>query len=304
LATRDLNKLYASATRSLERTIAQTERELQKVYRDVLKEIQAEIAGYYEKYAVDGVLTRAEMTKYNRRANLEKQLNTLIGNATQRTRAATRRLQATEYNESFFRHAWAIEQHIGVGIGWGTINEDTIRAIVNNDIKLIAEERLRNMGRERIRRTIAQGLTRGDSFPAMARGIRQAINGQMSDAMRIVRTEGMRAMTQGSQATYDRAKEKGIEGVETWVATLDGRTRDSHQAMDGQEADENGLFTLPSGATTPGPHQSGIPEEDINCRCRTVYRIAELSPRLRRIRDEGVQPYQTYDEWARTREGA
>jgi hypothetical protein len=301
MATRDLNRLFASSDRSLERNIAVVERELRQVYRETLDKIQAQLARAYERYSVAGELTRAEMTKYNRLASLERDLNKIVGTSTQKARAATRRLQAQQFNESFFRHAWAIEQHVGVGISWGRVPQAAVRAAVENPLALIAEDRLRTLGRERIRRTIAQGLVRGDSFPRMAREIRAAINGQFSDAVRIVRTEGMRAATMGAQELYDHAEDRGIEGVEVWVATLDDRTRDSHADMDGREADDDGMFTLPSGLRTEGPQQSGDPAEDINCRCRVVYRIKELSPTLRRIRGEGVQPYQTFRQWEANR---
>lgn len=295
---RDLRQLFAASTRSLERNVAQVEREVQRIYRETFNEIRDELGRIFDRYSVDGVLTRAEMTKYNRLAKTERELNTLIGRATQRTRAANRRLQVQQYNESFFRHAWAIEQNIGVRIAWGGVPSAAVEAMVNNDLKLIAESRLRNLGRERIRRSLAQGLVRGDSFPKMAREIREVIDGTAADAMRITRTEGLRAMTQGELLTYDRAEEAGIEGRKVWVASLDDRTRQSHRDMDGRIADDDGRFTLPSGVHTDGPRLSGEPEEDINCRCTLIYQIEGLAPELRRIRDEGVQPYQTYNEWA------
>ena len=48
---------------------------------------------------------------------------------------------------------------------------------------------------------------------------------------------------------------------------------------------------------TPGPLQSGIASFDINCRCTTEMVVEGLEPELRRVRDEGAQPYLTYEEW-------
>jgi hypothetical protein len=65
-----------------------------------------------------------------------------------------------------------------------------------------------------------------------------------------------------------------------WDAANDADTRDSHAAMDGQEPDENGIFTTGDGwrLRYPGDRSLGAPaEEIINCRCRKVIDIDFLA---------------------------
>jgi len=133
----------------------------------------------------------------------------------------------------------------------------------------------------------------------MATDIQLAINGTRYDALRIARTEAGRAQVMGSQRTFQRAEDLGIEGVQVWVATLDARTRDTHGKLDGKIYNaEKGGWRIPGTNTwTPGPHQSGIAKEDINCRCAIDYRVNEDAPEVRRIRGEGTRPYITYAEW-------
>jgi hypothetical protein len=89
--------------------------------------------------------------------------------------------------------------------------------------------------------------------------------------IRIVRTEGHGTQSVGRKLAVDNiegaADRLGVKIKRVWVATNDDRTRDSHLAMDGKEADDDGLFTFPSGVRTEGPGMSGVAEEDINCRC-------------------------------------
>jgi hypothetical protein len=56
------------------------------------------------------------------------------------------------------------------------------------------------------------------------------------------------------------------------------------------------MFSVPWGQVA-GPRRSGIAAEDIQCRCAAVPEIEGYSPEVRRIRDEGIQPYQAFDKW-------
>jgi uncharacterized protein with gpF-like domain len=90
--------------------------------------------------------------------------------------------------------------------------------------------------------------------------------------------------------------------MKVWQATLDNKTRDSHQDMDCQKVKLDEMFIFQSGDNkgdeTEGPGLSGIPEEDINCRCVMREEIVGYEPSIRGARDEGNIPYQTYEEWA------
>lgn len=64
--------------------------------------------------------------------------------------------------------------------------------------------------------------------------------------------------------------------TERWDASEDSATRSSHQFMDGQTADHNGVFTTGAGYRMryPGDRSLGAPaEEIINCRCRKIVDI-------------------------------
>ena len=305
MSTRDFGRLQEITGRALDRFEAVAARELEAIYADVLEQVRRELMDIYERYAVAGELTRAEMTKYNRLTNLEKQLNGIVGQGTQKARAAIERLTRGAYQESFFRHSWAIEQHVGVGLNWGVLRPEDVTAAVFNPLREIAEDRLRTLGRERIRRVVAEGITRGESLPVMARAMRNAIvaKGRESlayNAMRVARTEVHRARVLGQLLSYEKAEEQGLQMSEVWQATLDDRTREAHGEMDGVVKTEEGFWMPSVGHYVQGPGNTGYPEHDINCRCRVVAQVDGLpEPILRRTRDEGIVPYQTYEEWSR-----
>lgn len=93
----------------------------------------------------------------------------------------------------------------------------------------------------------------------------------------------------------------GIKLKKEWLATLDGRTRHSHAALDGEKVGTDEKFS--NGCRFPGDPQ-GRPGEVYNCRCTMVAALDDVdtSGAQRRARDpetgESVLiPNMTYKEW-------
>ena len=301
MPTRNLETLSLSVRNKLDTIGNLVEREMLGNYRAALEEVRKELGTVYRKYAKDGLLTKAEMTKYNRLTTLEKKLTDILGPALSKNGRLVRRLTETQYHEAFFRYGWALEQNAGVSLKWGMLSPETIRAAVENPLTKIAVKGIYQNGLTGIRRTVTQGITRGLSYRKMAQDMKEFLDRSASGYMRIARTEGNRAAVKGQLAHYEKAEDLGFELEKTWIATLDMRTRPSHGYMDGRTANEEGKFNL-NGYLVDGPMDDALPaEEVINCRCRVVERVKDFPPEKRRIRDEGVQPYQTYNEWAKAR---
>lgn len=98
----------------------------------------------------------------------------------------------------------------------------------------------------------------------------------------ISRTEGLRAVSVARDEALTQAMDQaGIEPervVQEWVATRDGRTRDTHSAMNGQQRRRGEPFESPSGVTLRYPGDPQAPAaEVISCRCSVKNKI--LPPR-------------------------
>jgi SPP1 gp7 family putative phage head morphogenesis protein len=294
-----LEQNLTKVTRLGDITQARYEREIKIAYRTALKSIQGEMAWLYEKYADEGVLTYAEMTRYNRLDGLEREIAGILGENDRTVKRTLNKLTGEQYEQAYFSHAWAIEQDVGVALKWGGLRPEDIKAIVNNPLSLIAKDSLTQTERTRIRRAITQGLIRGESYPQMARDIRTTMESSFKDALRIARTEAHRAQIEGTLETYNDAEDLGVEIQRIWVASLDDRTRDSHAALDGEPAEErDGEYMWNVGGTwAEGPGLTGDPAEDINCRCTVREEIVGLEPKLRRTREGGIEPYLKYEDW-------
>ena len=84
----------------------------------------------------------------------------------------------------------------------------------------------------------------------------------------VARLSGYQAAGVQNAAVIAAAARSEDELEKTWIATLDGKTRNSHFAADGQRAPLAGTFTV-GGAQLAFPGDpDGPPDEVANCRCR------------------------------------
>lgn len=115
-----------------------------------------------------------------------------------------------------------------------------------------------------IAREMSRGIAQSLPYVEIARNIKNTTNIDMNKAMRIAKTEGHRVSQEATYNVQKKAKERGADIVKKWDSILDGKTRDSHRAVDGEireleEKFSNGLM-YPGDANAPAG-------EVVNCRC-------------------------------------
>ncbi|MBK7979268.1 MAG: hypothetical protein IPK06_04500 [Ignavibacteriae bacterium] len=122
---------------------------------------------------------------------------------------------------------------------------------------------------DQVKTEITQGLIQGKGYAKTAANITDKVNSLANNMTRIVRTESHRVQVLGNNTALDKSiqsgKNLGIEMVKAIRSIIDDRTREQSRIMDGQEADENGLFTYPNGVKGL-PGNTGVAEYDINDR--------------------------------------
>jgi hypothetical protein len=285
-------------TNALAKKLYTYEKQVSESLYNALQTMRSEMSRLYDKYAIDGILTKAEMTRYNRYSVMEGQMLEAIDPALKANLKTIKRLSPDAYNEAFFREAWSIDNASGVRVNWGTINIDVVLEDLANEYDKIAYENYPRFAKQAIRKAMNNGLTIGKSYAQMMRDLKLAMNITNAAAIRIIRTEGQTAYNKAADDVYLRAKEKGIEGNEIWDATFDGRTRLDHALADKQIKDiKTGMFTV-GGEQAPYPCWEGLSgAQRINCRCHTRFEIEGYSPQLTRTREQGIIPFQSYEEW-------
>ena len=120
-----------------------------------------------------------------------------------------------------------------------------------------------------VRMEISRGIAQSLSYQEIARNIKNTTNVDYNKTLRIAKTEGHRIQCESAYNVQVRAKEKGATIVKQWDSTLDSRTRESHQKLDGEIVNVNEKFS--NGLMYPGD-PNGSASEVVNCRCALLQR--------------------------------
>ena len=121
-------------------------------------------------------------------------------------------------------------------------------------------------------REISRGIAQGLSYQEMARNLKNVTNVDYNKTLRIAKTEGHRIQQEATYNVQKRAIAKGAKVVKQWDSTLDGKTRPTHRALDGQIVGVDEYFKSESSYKALYPSGFGIPSEDCNCRCCLLQR--------------------------------
>jgi len=84
----------------------------------------------------------------------------------------------------------------------------------------------------------------------------------------IARNEGYQAAGVMNHAVVEAARGSDEELEKTWICTIDGKTRPTHWAADGQRVPLDGKFTIGTEQLAYPGDESAHPREWKNCRCR------------------------------------
>lgn len=120
-------------------------------------------------------------------------------------------------------------------------------------------------GKRVITDVVTSAILRGSSIPKIAGELMDKIpDMSRKSATRAARTAVGSAQNAGRMDAAVQAEKMGLQMEKWWMATLDNKTRDSHQALDGQHVPVNKPFS--NGLMFPRD-PSGPPSEVYNCRC-------------------------------------
>lgn len=123
--------------------------------------------------------------------------------------------------------------------------------------------------KKRITSEVSRSISTGASYAQTAQRLAGQTKIGYNKAVRIARTEGHRIQTTAAMDVMENAKAKGADVVKQWDSTLDGLTRESHVAVDGEIREVDEAFS--NGLMFPGDPAGGAAEV-VNCRCALLQR--------------------------------
>lgn len=125
--------------------------------------------------------------------------------------------------------------------------------------------------KKHIREEITRGIATSLPYDQIANNISGYLSLPLSNAKRIVRTEGHRIQQESADDARNMAKSKGADVVKQWDASLDSVTRPLHRELDGQIRETDEPFEA-GGKKVMYPGKFGDPSQDCNCRCVALTR--------------------------------
>lgn len=123
--------------------------------------------------------------------------------------------------------------------------------------------------KRKITAQVSRSISTGMSYAQTAQQLAAYTNIGFNNAVRIARTEGHRIQVQSAMDACYKAKDSGADIVKQWDASLDKRTRESHQQVDGEIRELDKPFS--NGLKFPGDPDGGAAEV-VNCRCALLQR--------------------------------
>ena len=285
----------AAGRKARDEDLALVEKELAKMYREAYTTAAREL----EVFLAKG-FSAEEVRKYGRLQGLLDSISTEYKKLTGQALDVTTTASADAYIESWKRLEWSLDKSESLNLKWGMPPVEEIRASVYSDHSGLTVEQIygKNTIAElsKIQGTLTRGIILGRGYKRVAQELKDDFAGGYSSALRVIRTENTRLWTEGALSAAQQAEDMGIKIKIRWVAALDRRTRESHAMLDGQYADDDGLFWI-GGDSAQGPGLFSEPENTVNCRCAITQELEGIPATVRRDHS-GIIPYRTYNEWA------
>lgn len=295
------------------------EKKIQKVYKQAATELEQKVSRHYSSF-VDKYMKKVadlnagKITKKNFQKWAHNQMmtgkrwqnlrNVVASDLTNADKIAVSMLKGYLPEVYALNHnygTYEIEHGLGVDTSYTLYDRQTVERLIRDDPTLIPTPKLDEnkdlrWNKQLFNNGITQGILQGESIRDIAK--RVALGTSQSDykaALRNARTATTGAENAGRIDSYERAERMGIKVKKIWMATNDGRTRDSHRHMDGEEQDYKDEFS--NGLMYPGD-PDGDPSEVWNCRCTLVADTEESSVPDGMERNSKYGNIK-YDEWKR-----
>ena len=321
------DQAVGKSLRKIKRVYAQAEKELKKKLalfrkRFALKQIQMSrdlAAGKISKADYDYWLKGQVFIGERWQKKVDQAVN-IFQWANKKAHKIIQKFGIWVFSENYNRFSY--ETEIQTGISFDIYNEDAVEKLIKEDPTMLPEWKIDEQkdyiwNRQKVENSITQGIIQGESVDQIADRLARDLKSTNMNKMRMfARTAMTGAQNAGRQKQMEDAEARGLKIKKQWIATLDDRTRDTHQHLDGQTVPVKSSFHVATknGAETiryPGD-PSAAPALVYNCRCtmRSVFDVLgdrTGSRRAYKFNDKGyresyIVQNMTYLEWKKWKE--
>lgn len=201
---------------------------------------------------------------------------------------------------------YEIEKGLKIDTAFTLFDEHSVNRLAHKNPRLLPKvhpDKIKGekWSKRKINNVISQGILQGKPLTEVAHGLEDVCRMEWSSAYRNARTAMTGAQNGGRFDSYKEAEQMGINLQKQWLATLDGHTRKSHRALDGESVPIKETF---SNDLMYPADPDGHPAEVYNCRCTMIADLADYQDEsfMRWDNIDGVPiEYCTYTEWEAAR---
>lgn len=185
------------------------------------------------------------------------------------------------FGENATFQAYKLEHDAGVDLSFSVYDSATVTRLLRDDPELLPRKRVNGRkdkawNRRKISDAVAQGIIQGESVDEIAKRIAKQTSNTNKEAMkRYARTAMTAAQNAGRLEVMEEAKDAGIKVKKRWIATLDRRTREAHQHLDGQVQETDKPFWSMLGYIMYPGDPDANSSNTWMCRCTLGYEYDE-----------------------------
>lgn len=309
-----------------EKKAKEIEKKIEAIYKQAAKEVNQKVSDFTRRHKIkadiklkelkEGKITQAEYDRwmkgqiFQRRQwlALENHATDIYVNANKAALDVIRKGAFDVLMENANYERYALEKGAGINFGFGLYDYNAVSNLILNDPQVLPKKKL-DARRDKpwnmriIRSEIAQTIIQGEPLENLAKRLAVATGSKNMNLMRThARTSLTGAQNSGRMQTLKDALGMSINVLKEWMATLDERTRTSHQELDGEKKKVNQKFS--NGLKYPGDPE-GHPREVYNCRCTLVGDLTDYPEDYERYDNINGRPIKnmTYKEWKAAKEG-
>ena len=217
-----------------------------RAYKSSLTEVQAYVNLLYAKYSKDGVLSMAEMYKFNRYTDMEKEIASIISDLGKQEKTFMTNELKNTYKASYISTGVILTEGIPkLAINFTKIptgfvekaltypwsGSDYSSRIWKNKEVLVSN----------LKQTLTRGFIQGNSITNMSKDLKSVMDIGATNTRRLIRTEAMHIM---SASHHDAYKQAGVLKVKL-ITAKDNRVCKKCDAMNNQIFDINDAPMLP-----------------------------------------------------------
>lgn len=275
-------------------------RDLKKQYQRALRDIDEKI-----RLLQSDELTQSRIYQINYQKALKGQVEAILDKLHGDEHSTIQQYLHDSYTDAYVGTMYAMSGS-GVHIIQPIDRNAAVKAIITDSelsISLYASLGYdMDVMKKHIREEITRGIATSLPYDQIARNISNYTTVPLSNAKRIVRTEGHRIQQASADDARNVAKSKGADVVKQWDASLDGATRPLHRELDGQIREVDEPFEA-GGRKVMYPGKFGTPDQDCNCRCVALTRARwaldekELETLKERAKFFGLDKTEDFDDY-------